>query len=194
MLIRMIIAGTGALALATTAAAQGAFDFGDIPGVDGAPTVDVNLNQTMIGFARALVTESNPEAAELLAGLRGIRVRVYNSLDNTRQFNNFINDVTEELEDTGWQRVVFAEDGGSKVRMHMRMTEEAVSGLTVMVVDESEAIFLNIDGTITASDLGKLMAALPVQDVLGGLSLPAPGTLPPPPVAAPPVAPTPDAD
>ena len=162
MTIRKIITAVVVAVFSTGAVAQGSFDFGDIPGVNQQPMVDVNLNQTLIGFVRAAAGPTNPEAADLLAGLRGIRVRVYSSGNNGRQFNNFIDNVTEQLEGSGWLRVVYAEDGNGKVRMHMHMTEEQVSGLTVMVFDESEAVFINIDGSISAEDLGKVMAMLPV--------------------------------
>jgi hypothetical protein len=172
MAIRKIITAVVVVIFSTGAVAQGAFDFGDIPGVNQQPMVDVNLNQTMLGFVRTMAGPANPEAADLLAGLRSVRVRVYGAQSNARQFNNFIDNVTEALEGTGWLRVVYVQDGDAKVRMHMQMTEEEVSGLTVMVIDDSEAVFINIDGSISAEDLGKVMAMLPVQDVLGSLGLP----------------------
>jgi hypothetical protein len=75
--------------------------------------------------------------------------------------------------------VVSAQDEGSKVRIHTQMTDQEISGMTVMVTDGSEAIFINIDGSISAEDLGRVMALLQVDDVLGSLTgLPAPRRAP----------------
>jgi hypothetical protein len=157
------------------AAAQGLFDFDNIPGVDEEPAVAVDINPQMMNFFRGMAVAADPEAADILTGLRSMRVRVYNNGDNTRQFSNFMDDVTEELEGAGWMPVVSAQDEGSKVRIHMQMTGEEVSGMTVMVADGGEAIFINIDGTVSAEDLGRVMAMMPnVDDVLGSLPMPPP--------------------
>jgi hypothetical protein len=54
----------------------------------------------------------------------------------------------------------------------MHMTESDVSGLTLMAFDGAEAIFLNIDGSVSAADLGKVMAAFYQSDVFNGMPLP----------------------
>ncbi|HUF71630.1 MAG TPA: DUF4252 domain-containing protein [Gammaproteobacteria bacterium] len=175
-MIRKIVYGCVVFVISGAAAAQGAFNFNDIPGIDQEPTLEVNLNSIAIGFFIAVIQGVDPEGAELLRGLRGIQLRVYQHGENARQFNNFINDVTEELTGSGWQAVVSAQDGGSNVRMYMQMTEEEVSGMTIMASDGAEAIFMNIDGTITAADLGRIMALPPVREALGAFHMPAPVT------------------
>jgi hypothetical protein len=132
-----------------TAVAQGSFDFDDIPGVDEEPAIAVDINPTMMRFLETMVRGADPEGAAMLTGLRSIRLRVYHDDDNTRQFNNFIDDVTDELQGSGWLPVVSAQDEGSKVRIHTQMTDQEISGMTVMVTDGTEAIFINIDGTVT---------------------------------------------
>jgi hypothetical protein len=179
MLIRKIVLG-GVLAVASGAAtAQGAFDFDDIPGVNQEPMVAIDINPTMMRFVEAMLRSADPDGAAMLTGLRSVRLRVYHDNDNTRQFNNFIDDVTKELQGSGWMAVVSAQDEGSKVRIHTQMTDQEISGMTVMVTDGSEAIFINIDGSISAEDLGRVMALLQVDDVLGSLTgLPAPRRAP----------------
>jgi hypothetical protein len=153
-----------------TAVAQGSFDFDDIPGVDEEPAIAVDINPTMMRFLETMVRGADPEGAAMLTGLRSIRLRVYHDDDNTRQFNNFIDDVTDELQGSGWLPVVSAQDEGSKVRIHTQMTDQEISGMTVMVTDGTEAIFINIDGTISAEDLGRVLAVMPTGDVLGAIT------------------------
>jgi hypothetical protein len=54
----------------------------------------------------------------------------------------------------------------------MQMTESHVSGLTLMAFDGAEAVFLNIDGTVSAADLGRVMAAFNQGDIFSGMPLP----------------------
>jgi len=172
MWIRKIVSGTVVVLISGTAAAQGAFDFDDIPGVDQEPAVSLDVNSVVLGFIREAARQADPATADLLDGLRSIRLRVYHDGENASLFNSFIDNVAEELEDSGWLPVMEAQDEGSKVSMHMQMTEQEVSGMTVMASDGSEAIFINIDGTVSAADLGRVLAALPVEDALGAFGLP----------------------
>ena len=196
MLIRTIVTGAATVLVSTAAVAQGAFDFDDIPGVNQEPTVVIDINPMMVGFVRGAVRQADPATADMLEGLRSISLRVYSDVSNVRQFNTYISNVTEELEDNGWMSMVSAQDAGSNVRIHMRMTEEQVSGMTVMMTDGSEAVFINIDGTLNAEDLGAVLAQFPVHDFLESWQLPtmpAPATLGAPPTQqTPPAQPTSD--
>lgn len=175
MWIRTIIMGGFALAASGTAVAQGAFDFDHIPGIDEEPTVSVDLNSVMLGFVKAMLTNVDPATAEILDGLRSIRVRVYNDTDKTRQFSDFMDDMSAQLESAGWQRAVLVQEEGSKVRIHMHMTEQEVTGMTVMLFDGDEAVFINIDGTISAEDLGRMMATLQSRGMMPPIpAVPAP--------------------
>lgn len=185
MMIRKIVTVCVVFTFGGVAAAQGVFDFDNIPGVDAEPAVAVDINPAMMQFFRGVAAATDPAAADILTGLRSMRVRVYSNGDNARQFSNFMDDVTEELEESGWMPVVAAQDEGSKVRIHMQMTGEEVSGMTVMVSDGGEAVFINIDGTVSAEDLGRVMAMMPIEDVLGSLPI-----APPAPTAA--ASPAPD--
>jgi hypothetical protein len=167
--IRTIIAGVFSLATCAGcngAVAQGGFNFDEIPGINQEPIVAVDVNSVAIGFVRAMAQEFDPATADMLQGLRGIKLRVYHAAEDNLQFNNFIQNVGERLENSGWQRVMFVQDEAASVRIHMQMTEQAVSGMTVMVFDGTEAVYINIDGTINAADLGKIMAQFNMHGVL----------------------------
>jgi hypothetical protein len=181
MVISRITAGLAGLATCTAALAQGSFNFDSIPGIDQQPIVAVDVNPVMIGFFRTMAAAADPEAPDLFAGLRSIKLRVYHSSEAGREFSSFIQGVAGQLEGQGWQRVASVQGEGSNVQFHMQMTEEMVTGMTIMVLDGEEAIFMNIDGSISAADLGRLMAQydIPgVMEAIGPMSMP---TNPPPP-------------
>jgi Domain of unknown function (DUF4252) len=183
MRIRKIAAGFVGLATCTTALAQGSFNFDDIPGIDQQPIVVVDINPMMIGFLRnmAEAADPDPDAPSIFAGLRGIKLRVYNATESNSEFSSFIQRAAGLLDAEGWQQVASVQDEGSSVRLYVKLTEEDFSGLTAMVMDGTEAIFINIDGSINAAELGRIMQQYGLEDVLGAMApLPLPtGPQPP---------------
>jgi hypothetical protein len=175
MTIRKIFAAVCLVAQGGIAAAQCVFNFDAIPGVDDAPTMAFDISPIMLGFVRGMLAGVEPETAAMLQDLRSIRLRVYNASENNRQFNNFVDNVTKELEDNNWQSVMFVRDATTNVRVHMRMTETLISGITVMLIDNTEAVFLNIDGSISAEDLGQVLAVLQAQGIMPQVEIPLPG-------------------
>jgi hypothetical protein len=65
--------------------------------------------------------------------------------------------------------MVYIQDGEDKVRIYVKREEANLSGMTVMVVDASDAVFLNIAGSITPEQLGRVVAAVGLDDVAGAL-------------------------
>ena len=182
MQIREIIIGLVAVLAAGGASAQGFVDFSDIPGIDEEPFVEVTVTPILIAIMRGALRESDPQTAELLSKLRGIQLRSYHVSDKSRQINNFIDNVSKDLEEQGWERVVTVQNEGSRVRVLMRLTEEGISGATVMVVDGAEAFFMNVDATVSTEDLGKIMEVFKIDQSLGPLL--SGGGLPAPPAPA----------
>jgi hypothetical protein len=169
MWIRKITTGVVLLASGSAAMAQGLFRFDDIPGISEDPIISIDIGSVAIGFVRGMLREVDPATADVLNGLRGIALRVYQGDDNASKFNNFIGDVTNLLEEDGWQSIMRVQDENANVRIHMRMTEQEVTGMAVMLFDGAEAVFISIDGSISASDLGRVMAAFNAQDFLSGM-------------------------
>jgi len=188
-MIREIVAGCSLCLVGTAASAQGAFDFDAIAGLSDEPLIEINVDATAMAWARNFLRAADPQSAEVLEGLRGMKLRVYHAASNARQFNSFMEKVDDELLDDGWRSVMSMQNADSSVRLHMRMTETDVEVLTLMFFDGMEAVFLSIDGSVSASDLGTVMAAFNQGSLLNGLVLPgvpapAPGPTPPVPAAA----------
>lgn len=153
-----------------SAAAQGYFDFDSIPGVPDEPTVQVDLNAALIGFAASAARVNDPVAARMLEEIEGIRVRVYERLDNAGQVSSFIDEASERLESQGWQRVVFVQEDGEKARVYARMNGQQMDGMTIMVVDSEEAVFVNVAGRIDPEMLGRIAGNMGFGDILTGFT------------------------
>ena len=168
MAIRNLIIALVALCASSQGLAQGFFDFGKIPGVDE-PSIQIDLDPWLLGFVGEATRSGDPATADLLAGLSGIRVRIYESMRDITAVAGFVDDASQALESDGWQRMVYIQDGEDKVRIYVKRDEDALSGMTVMVVDASDAVFLNIAGSITPEQLGRVVAAMGLEDVAGTL-------------------------
>lgn len=169
MAIRKITAGLMGIATCTAAMAQGSFNFDDIPGIEQAPTVAVDVTPLMMSFFRNMVPEAGPGATDIFEGLRSIKLRVYDASENGARFSSFIQNVAGQLEGQGWQRLMAVQDEASNMQFHLRMTEENVTGMTIMIIEEQEAIFINFDGNVSAESLGRIIEQLKLEDVIGPL-------------------------
>jgi hypothetical protein len=162
------VAGTACAAV--TVQAQGYFDFSDVPGIDSEPTVQIDLTPEMLGFMTAVAGESaGTEAGNLLAGIEGVRVRVYEDVRDQRAVTRFIDEASRRLEAAGWNRAVYIADDEDRVRMYMRFENNEVSGMTVMVSSDDEAVFVNIAGTINPATLGQVARTMGLDGVLNSV-------------------------
>lgn len=165
---------------AAQAQAPGALDFGRIPGLENVqPAVEINLNPAMLGFVAEATRNTDPSTANLLTGLQGISVYVYEGIgDGLPAVLGFIDSASAALESDGWSRAVQVQDGGDRVLIYLRVTEpgpdrasSSISGLTLMVVDSGgDAVFVNVAGSVDPAQLGRIVGAFGIDGVLDGLS------------------------
>jgi len=169
--------GAAALLIATTSYGQSTFNFDDIPGIDSEPTVQIDLNSAMLNFVKIAASEADPTAADALAGIENVRLRVFEKVDDVEDFLGFIDDTSGALERDGWQRVVYVQDGDSKVRVYMQFNDASVaSGITVMVADgEDGAVLVNIAGLLDPQKLGQVMRSVGAGEFMNGIAGAIPG-------------------
>ncbi len=160
-----LIAAGLSLALATLGFAAetepGYIDIGQLMPSAKGQFVEVNLSTSMLKFAARLVAREEPETAELIRGLKSIRVNVV-GLDDTNRAGTVeqIESVRRKLETQGWTKMVTVreKDHGDNVDIHIKQRgEEAIDGLVITVIDrKGEAVFVNIVGNINADQLAKI--------------------------------------
>lgn len=171
-----------AMALTLALAASGAcaqpqggyFDFTQVPGLGDKPQVQIDLNSQMLGFLGVATGTTDPDVADAFAGIENIRVLVYETLEDPAAVAEFVEDSSGRLEGAGWQRIVYIEDEGEKVRIYAKLEDTRMVGMTVMVVgaegpDSGEAVFINIAGDIDPAKLGRIANEMGVDGVLPDL-------------------------
>jgi hypothetical protein len=167
---RIVVATLIALLARGSAMAEEYFDFGQIPGVPSEPNVEVDLNAALLAFVGEASKGSEPDLAGALSSIDGIRVRVYEELVDPAAVSAFVDDTSKKLERAAWQRMVYVRDNTDKVRVYVKMRDQQMLGMTVMVVDETDAVFINIAGTIDPAQLGRVARAMGAGNVLDGVA------------------------
>jgi hypothetical protein len=163
-----LLAGSVVAASATPANDPGYCDIGKLLPSSKGDFVEVNLSAPLLKFASRLARAHEPAAADLIAGLRRIRVNVV-TLDDANRAGVLaqVESARRQLESDGWSQVVNVreKDGGSNVNIHVRQqSEEQIEGLVVTVLDgKGQAVFVNIVGNISADRIGELAERLNIE-------------------------------
>lgn len=98
--------------------------------------------------ARHLVDE--PEIATLAAALDGLQVGVYRVAGNSNLelVNDRVEATAQALSNADWERVVRISEDGQNVHVLVKQDERAILGVTVLVVDPEELVFVNVMGEL----------------------------------------------
>ena len=135
----------------------GYVDFGELSSVFGEPTVQISVGESLLGLVGSLSASEDPEAAELFNRLNGVRVNVFETDGMADGAIDLVKDVSSQLSSRGWESVVTVNSDDEQVRIFMMINDNQVEGITVMAVEESEAVFVNVIGVISPEELGKVM-------------------------------------
>ena len=135
----------------------GYVDFGELDSIFGEPTVQIAVGESLLGLVSSLSANEDPDAAAMLKRLNGVRVNVYETTEMTEGALDYVKTVSSQLNQLGWESVVTVNSADEQVRIFMKMNSDRVEGITVMAVEENEAVFVNVIGDINPADLGNVM-------------------------------------
>jgi hypothetical protein len=135
----------------------GYVDFGELSEIFGEPAVQISVGQSLLNLVGSLSASEDPEAAELFRKLNGVRVNVFETSEMADGAVALVQDISGKLGQRGWESVVTVNSADEQVRIFMKMSAESVEGITVMAVEETEAVFINVIGNIDPAELGRVM-------------------------------------
>ena len=147
----------------------GYIDFGELNAAYGEPTVNITIGGTILNFVGAMARNEDPEAAALFSKLKGVRVSTYNTEGDSRAAMDQLNSVKSTLQSADWEPVVQVNDGEEQVQIFLKVAGEAIDGLVLMAVDEEEAVFINVIGSLDPTELSQVMDNFDVD--VGGLDI-----------------------
>ena len=141
----------------------GYVDFGNLSATYGDPKITINLGGTMLGFVGMMSSAESPETSELISKLKGIRVQIYSIDEDVSAAKNQFGKTKSSLKSSGWEPIVQINEDDEQVLVYMKMENDNMEGMTVMVVDDQEAVFVNIIGQLNPAELGKVMESFDVD-------------------------------
>ena len=112
----------------------GYVDFSSLGDIFGEPTVQISVGESLLGLVGALSASEDPEAGY-----------------------DFVKDASNQLSSLGWESVVTVNSEDEQVRIFMKIADDMVQGITVMAVEPTEAVFVNVIGDLKPEELGQVM-------------------------------------
>lgn len=136
----------------------GFVDFGEMNSIYGEPKVNISIGGTLLNFVGAMAENDDPKTAAIFSKLKGIRVSVYNTEDvGAGAALDQVSHVKGLLQSSDWDPVVQVNDEGEQVQIFMKMNGNNVDGMTLMAVDDEEAVFINVIGQLDPHELSQVM-------------------------------------
>ena len=135
----------------------GYVDFGELGSIFGEPTVQIAVGASLLNLVSSLSAHEDPDAAAMLKRLNGVRVNVYETSGIAEGAVDYVKGISSDLGKLGWESVVTVNSNDEQVRIFMKINGDQVEGITVMAVEDTEAVFVNVIGNINPDELGKVM-------------------------------------
>lgn len=135
----------------------GYVDFGELNEMFGEPTVQISVGQSLLGLVSSLSASEDPEVAELFKRLFGVRINVFEMNGMVDGAVDLVKSVASNLSSRGWESVVTVNSLEEQVRVFMMINNNQVEGITVMALEDDEAVFVNVIGNINPEELSRVM-------------------------------------
>jgi len=137
----------------------GYIDLGDLRQFEeGNSVTEIIVKDNLIRMVAALVKQEEPEFAEMLARVKLVHVHVVEvSESNSAGLSGHIDSINDQLDESGWDVMVRMREGDEQNQIYILPEgDTSVRGLCVLSTDGSEAVFVNIVGTIDIDMLTRL--------------------------------------
>lgn len=134
----------------------GYIGFGELTSVYGEPKVMINIGGTLLKFVGA-AAKDDPEAQAIFNQLKGVRINVYSTEGNPAAALDQVDRVKGLLASNQWEPIVQVNEDGEQAQIFLKLNGDNMEGLTVMAVNDEEAVFINIIGQLDPAQLSAVM-------------------------------------
>lgn len=137
----------------------------DSPGLfDTDRTMAISVGPTLIRIAIWALEEDDDETAELLRGIDGVRIRIYEIDGDAQRVADKFQKMSAKLAADNWDPVMLVKEDSEQTHMFVRSDGEEIQGITLLTSDgEEEAVVINLMGHLEPHHFGDAMAALDVD-------------------------------
>lgn len=140
----------------------GYVDFGELAAEYGEPRVMIDVGSSLLRLIGAMDHE-DPVAAATLRNMESVRVHVYDTHGKPDPAAERMETMSSKLTSDAWERVVRVREDGERVDIFVKHDSDRIHGVTVMAVDEEEAVFINVLGDIDPSELSSVMERVDID-------------------------------
>jgi len=135
----------------------GYVDFGQLSQLFGQPSVHIAVGPSLLSMVGALSASEDPETAALFKRLKGVRIQSFEYTGLVAGAVEHVEAVSAKLSALGWESVIEINSQKELLRIFMKTRDNVVEGMTVMTVEEGEATFINVIGSLSPAELSKVM-------------------------------------
>lgn len=126
-------------------------------------TINLSIGPTVLRFAANHI-DDDPETAELLRSLDGVRIRIYEIDGDAARVASRLQRMSEHLRADGWEPVLLVREQDQEVHMLLKTRHGRIRGLTLLTSDGAkEAVVINLIGDIQPARFGDVMLALEID-------------------------------
>ena len=160
-LLLMVLAGCG---LTAPRSSDGFADLDSLGLRDTDRVISLSIGPSLLRFAARHLDEDEDEVRDLLNGLDGVRIRVYEVTGDSRRVAGRMDAMSQRLQADGWEPVMLVRRQEEQAHRLLRMSDGRVCGMTGLVLDdESEAVIVNLMGEINPQHFEDLRVTLDVE-------------------------------
>jgi hypothetical protein len=153
----------GACGITAPRRAAGFADLESLGVRDTDRTMTISIGPALLHFAANHV-DDDPETAQLLRSLDGVRIRIYRIDGDAARVAGRISRMSLRLQADGWQPVLLLREQQEEVHMLLKERNGSICGMTVLAADgEAEAVVINLMGDIQPARFGDVMLALDID-------------------------------
>ena len=160
----LLVLSIGACGLTAPRGSDGYADLDSLGVFDTDRTMSLSIGPTMLHFAARMTAEDEPETAELLRELDGVRIRIYEIDGDAERVAHRIEAMSDRLQQERWEPVMLVREEGEQVHMLLRTLDGRIQGLVLIASDgTSEAVVINLMGELNPGHFSDVMVALNVD-------------------------------
>jgi len=160
VLVVCLLAGCG---ITAPRSSEGYADLDSLGIADTDRVLTLSIGPALLQFAASHV-EDDPATVELLRGLDGVRVRIYEIDGEAARVAARMEQMSRKLQAGGWQQVMHVRSGDERAHMLIKAVDQRINGMTVLVSDgDSEAVVINLMGELQPEQFADVMVALDVD-------------------------------
>jgi len=122
----------------------------------------------------------NEDLRRVIAGVNGVAVHRFRFSAGAKYDAEILRSVKEEYHSTGWRQVMNDENvaGQGMTSLWLRLEDNAVSNVAVLLVKPAEVDLVSISGSISPVDLVHLGGHFGIPKIEGGVRVPNPAPRP----------------